>query len=712
MPRRTLSAGTRARAALSLATIAVLLSCDVSDVFDPNQNPLVLPQVMVTTPDGLTAGDTARVAVSAFAVLHLTRLEVNVRGAIVRDTVLAIEAQQQTSLQLKLALPVTLPDSMLYVTATATDIHGQVSKPRADTTRIGKKNDPPPQSDNTPPSAAVTINPTSALAGSTVAIRVVAQDNVALQKVGYAVVNATNDTIGGRPVLAATSGTSKDTTFSFVIPSATAAGTLRVYGIAMDAAGARTLSSVANLTVTTPAPPPPPPPPPPTGTTLELTVTRFDNVTTETLSTSGVPMKPGLLRPENLGQVRLEINGQEVPIYVEQLGRVHKDGSVRSLLLQFRYSGASGGRATLRFGMTRTLNIARTNVAYTYASPLPAAVALPASAEYLMSTELIGPTVLPSQSFHAGYEQAWVNQSNTRFNWFRSVYGGSLTVDQAILANYYDRAMFHWAAWVRTGDVEHWKRASYYLIAFRARYMTPNNYHTQPHNWQVEGLTMHYLLTSDPENLNGLRRHAELAATVWLGHLGDNANPYNEGRIQERVVQAFLGARTAGLTDRDYPTLLRTTLNKILASQKADGSYPSANWCNGQSNYMTGLVNDIMIRYYETFEEDARITPSIKKSVDWMWSTQWKAAEGGFSYVSVYCSGIGDTSPSPDLNMLIVNGFGWVYKQTRDTNYRTRGDIVFNEGVNRAWLPNDPASGDKQFNQQYRSSFRYLNYRQ
>jgi hypothetical protein len=33
-------------------------------------------------------------------------------------------------------------------------------------------------------------------------------------------------------------------------------------------------------------------------------------------------------------------------------------------------------------------------------------------------------------------------------------------------------------------------------------------------------------------------------------------------------------------------------------------------------------------------------------------------------------------------------------------------------GVANAWLGNTAAQGDKQFNQQYRSAFRYLAYRQ
>ena len=61
--------------------------------------------------------------------------------------------------------------------------------------------------------------------------------------------------------------------------------------------------------------------------------------------------------------------------------------------------------------------------------------------------------------------------------------------------------------------------------------------------------------------------------------------------------------------------------------------------------------------------------------------------------------------PAADLNMLIVNGFGFVYKHTGDETYLQRGDVVFEGGVEGNWL-----EGSKQFNQQYASSYNYIAY--
>ena len=67
--------------------------------------------------------------------------------------------------------------------------------------------------------------------------------------------------------------------------------------------------------------------------------------------------------------------------------------------------------------------------------------------------------------------------------------------------------------------------------------------------------------------------------------------------------------------------------------------------------------------------------------------------------------------PAPDLNLLLVTAFGFLYQELNDPRYRQWGDIVFHEGIRRAWLGSSPRNGDKQFNQQFRSAFRYLHYR-
>jgi hypothetical protein len=67
---------------------------------------------------------------------------------------------------------------------------------------------------------------------------------------------------------------------------------------------------------------------------------------------------------------------------------------------------------------------------------------------------------------------------------------------------------------------------------------------------------------------------------------------------------------------------------------------------------------------------------------------------------------VGGMTPSPDLNNMLTAGFGWLLKQTGNTQYRDAGEAIFAGGVTQAYL-----SGTKQFNENYTSSFRYLGYR-
>jgi hypothetical protein len=93
----------------------------------------------------------------------------------------------------------------------------------------------------------VTATPASAPAGSTVAIRVVASDNVGLASIGYEVHNAAGTLIGTASVSA--SGTSQTSTLSFTIPGGTPAGPLTVTGFATDGSNRRG-NGTTTLTVT------------------------------------------------------------------------------------------------------------------------------------------------------------------------------------------------------------------------------------------------------------------------------------------------------------------------------------------------------------------------------------------------------------------------------------------------------------------------------
>ena len=212
------------------------------------------------------------------------------------------------------------------------------------------------------------------------------------------------------------------------------------------------------------------------------------------------------------------------------------------------------------------------------------------------------------------------------------------------------------------------------------------------------------------------------------GPRADLENPqsdYMENRIQARVLQGALASYrlNASFTRSDgpaypaaqWPAKLRDMLGKILSVQNADGSYSWVQVCGGQLNYMVGMLNDVLIDYYNDFEADPRIPVAVEKANEYLWTKQWLPSDQAFKYASVNCApnkfgtNVGGVDPAGDLNGLLLPSFGWLYQRTGDAKWRTRGDAILAGVLAPRWSSN--YNGSKQFNQAYTSSFRYLGYR-
>jgi hypothetical protein len=99
-----------------------------------------------------------------------------------------------------------------------------------------------------------------------------------------------------------------------------------------------------------------------------------------------------MLTSRQLSQLRLFIGGKEQALYVAALHGTHADGSLRSVLVRFNYplSFETPVAGQLLVGQDReTDDIPRPDASLA----TPAAVMLPADPNYLVSTELVGPTI-------------------------------------------------------------------------------------------------------------------------------------------------------------------------------------------------------------------------------------------------------------------------------------------------------------------------------
>jgi hypothetical protein len=277
-------------------------------------------------------------------------------------------------------------------------------------------------------------------------------------------------------------------------------------------------------------------------------------------------------------------------------------------------------------------------------------------------------------------------------------------------ANYYDRAMIYYVWWARTGNATYLDRANQLAINSRA-YIESANFRPQPYLLMLDGVALHALVTGDQRSATAVAKVADAYVAgdyPWMQPIGDTTNESVDSRTQARVLSAVLNAwylRVPSPAGVDYAARLRRALTNILGTQSADGAYRWAGTCGYNKPFMTGMLDDALIRYYTMFEADARIPGAVKRAVDYMWANNWVSSSQGFEYLDNTCGTEGN-GPAADLNGLIVSGFGFVAKVTGDASYLTKGDAVFSGGVYGSWL-----DGGKQFNQQYTASYRYLGLR-
>ena len=350
----------------------------------------------------------------------------------------------------------------------------------------------------------------------------------------------------------------------------------------------------------------------------------------------------------------------------------------------------------------------------------------------------IGPTIRADDGRALGgpfasFERRWVQFGERHWRDPKDRFG-----------NYYDRALSHYALWLRTGDPRWRRRADSIALDYRTYLeglqadlgrrdasgrprLDPAPYSTSPHNTFPEGLAIHYLLTGDPASREAVAGLAHYAVNYRSDSPGYR---YQEGRIQARGVIAALSALAIGHDGRfvsadgrkheyDWGAIADEFVDNWVKLQREDGSFryrldtEKANGPMGQSNFMEGLRANALIKYYQLRKQDPRVERMVRRMADYM-ATQWDDDVGAFRYHDVD----GRVEPTlVDLNHLIVEMFGFAYHQTGEQRYRTIGDAAFDAGeppfprAYRAAGAGEFMDGSKQFNQHHYGAFRYLAFR-
>ncbi len=280
---------------------------------------------------------------------------------------------------------------------------------------------------------------------------------------------------------------------------------------------------------------------------------------------------------------------------------------------------------------------------------------------------------------------------------------------------YYDRSY----AWYIFGKPS---RGDSDQQAYLDEYIDP--FDSPPRNWEPDGLMEHYQRSGDAALLTSLKKLGD-QAVPFIDQFMLETGAQWEGRIQERGLLNFMCCDAMNISEssHDWSALADQVKDAIIASQHKDDEglpdYANGMWSPPHSDYTssnTGLqvstnfmscaAMSALTRYYEYYGTDlAAIQATVDLGCEWMWTTQWRESGDGFNYFSDNAV-TGAPIPAPDLNMMMVDIFGWLYTKTNDTKWITRGDRIFQGALDSAFI-----NAMKHYNQFVRSGWRYLYYR-
>jgi hypothetical protein len=184
-------------------------------------------------------------------------------------------------------------------------------------------------------------------------------------------------------------------------------------------------------------------------------------------------------------------------------------------------------------------------------------------------------------------------------------------------------------------------------------------------------------------------------------------------------VLAQINAETMGHAHRQRQDVLLEHLYGHV-DQWVDGTYrapnpfpdvPAAAGMYYFQPFMAGLTMRTLIAWHTVAPDAAakqRAYDAVKRLATFIKNKAWDPNSKAFWYEN-YGPTMDQLPPkpgAPDLNMLIIPAYAWLYSIDRDPAWITFADQAFEGGVAGAWL-----DGQKQFNQSYTWSVDYVKWR-
>ncbi len=449
---------------------------------------------------------------------------------------------------------------------------------------------------------------------------------------------------------------------------------------------------------------------------LRVPVAKLKKVDADTpFISTGVPFALGQLQSEK-NIVFVDDQNKEIPVAVKVLARWPQDNSIRSVLVQFRYKIPNIYQyVTMKWGVPRsTQDLLIVEPVWDYPEGY---LLLPST--WLCSSDVIGEQVRMGKSDYPEYDRR-IESS------FESMRDRPWTGD-LIQDGYYSTPHVFYQIFVRSGELKHFLAARKELVYYRDGQLIQegpergrSTIDGKSRYIYVDAVVDDYLLTGDPRSLTMAGFMAEYLKTNFSPDKAYYRRDQKNFFTERDIAFPFLGIITYyELTgEKEYLDIARQYMDNLYKTQLEWPSrggfihnlyaHDPEEGCRqdeyGGSPFMTGLIFEPIIKYHR-LTGDEKAADSIFRALDWLINEGLVSTGDSFKYLT--CDQYVNASDDPDVNLLVVHGFGYGYRISgyQNENYLAVGNRVFERGIKEANFPSR-----KHFNQNYRSSGHFLAY--
>jgi hypothetical protein len=487
---------------------------------------------------------------------------------------------------------------------------------------------------------------------------------------------------------------------------------------------------------TNPAPPTPPGGDPPVPTdvpatgTIDVALVADKGTATDAVVSLGVPFPQGVFKDEKNLTLK-NAAGQPVAITSSALAKWPMDGSVRSVLVAFKATLASGAKETWK--LDYGLGAGPTAPGLAANPDGPVAATLPA--DWYAKSRVSG-VLLPVAA-----NKRFSDYDDELAKGFATINYGAWGVSCGSTSShrtYYDGQHAQYQRFLRSGDPKHYRTARTESVWYRQNEITWYDGRKMavqicqaggwtpatPIDWSVlrrmaaQGNLDDYLVTGDPAAKEAVLAFGEayrrnLPALTAGGSPSIEATERNLGwTIMGLASYLALDARQevrdalGSLVDRSVAWQGRGTTGGLEHDVVRPDPDECSNGPKGASPFMTSLLVDGVMDYWLLTGDTAKVEPFVRKLAEWYETKAITSDKKAFRYLWNCLSDPYDDSGTADLNILIGHVFGAAYVLTKNTHWLDFGDAMADSGVANMF-----ADRPKQWNQSARSFGKYLGYR-